>query len=36
MYFVLRGTFEVVIAGIRVRTLSEGDYFGELALFTKK
>ncbi len=32
MYFVLKGSLRVAIAGIPVRELKEGDHFGELAL----
>ena len=35
MYFILQGEFTVYLSGIPVRTLVEGDHFGELSLFTK-
>ena len=36
MYFVLQGQFRVAISGIPVRTLSDGEHFGEVSMFLKK
>ena len=35
MYFILQGRFKVTVAGIPLRELSEGDHFGEMALFSQ-
>ena len=36
LYFVKRGTVEILLDDIVVKTLNEGDYFGEMALLTSQ